>query len=141
MPIRIYDFKRVTANFGDIPLEEFGPDAAISIDPVEAEDQFAFGVDGVAVVSVSAVNAYVATVTVMSNSPVNRLLAEARRDQEDSGTPSSFSLDDALTGDSVSEQYAWLATRAPMVKGKSASPVEWRILLPDPEITIAANVE
>lgn len=142
MPVRVYDPRRVTAVFGDVILQGFGPDAAIEAKPVEEEDQVDFGIDGEALISMSSIDAQIVTITLMPNVPAHKQLALIRKEQQaGTRTTSQFTLEDPLNGDSLSEQGAWILNKPGISKGKKGVPFAWKILCPNPNDVIANNAE
>jgi len=142
---RAYTPQAVQVYVNPYRITGFAGDTIISVSPVTADDEHEVSVDGAAVVvNVSTDNRHIVTMTLMPESKGYKYLAAIRAEQragfglEGGEIPArAFRLYDPGNGDTIESDHAIIISRPELVMGAGRDPVEFRILLPDPTITLA----
>lgn len=141
-----YNMARVQCTIGDFRVTGWGVDDAASVVPTADLVQSEISADG-AHVSVSRINdnRHEIELTVRRGGVAFRLLGEkmqAQLAQRDVGAvdPLSFQLFDPDSGDKLVEANAVFMRSPDMPFNKTASEAVFKLLLPNPTITYAANV-
>jgi len=142
---RAYTPQAVQVYLSPYRITGFAGDTIISVSPVTADDEHEVSVDGTAVVlNVSTDNRHIVTMTMMPESKGYKYLADIRAEQRaelaEGGalTARAFRLYDPSNGDAVESDYAIIISRAEISMGSSRDPVDFRLLLPDPTLTMAS---
>jgi len=141
---RAYSPQAVQVYTNPYRITGFAGDTIITVSPVTADDEHEVSVDGAAVVvNVNTDNRHIVTMAMMPESKGYKYLAEIRAEQRtqivEGGefTARAFRLYDPGNGDTVESDHMIIISRPELVMGAGRDPVEFRILLPDPTITLA----
>lgn len=140
--VKHYDPDMVDVLFTGIPLSGFGEDTFVSVELDEDDFIEVKGVDGD--VSRSKVMARMGTITItiMSTSQSNAYLSGIRKgDLEAPGGAGvgAFMIRDRNGTTLVMAGKAWIAKPPPVVFGKQAVPLEWKLRAYNPEIFIGGT--
>ena len=142
MGVKVYDLKSVVVTVGTVRVEGFGPNDAVQF---EWGDDLAVpevGADGQVTVSKINNRSMACVLTLMSTSESYRRLALLMDQQWGVSTgitppilvPLPFVMADPLIGDLVTDEtFVFLSRPAPS-KGRQAGVVQFRGLLPDPNV-------
>ena len=132
-PLKTYDLNSVFLVIGGRRIGGFGEDGGIEFEFSTERGEMAIIADGQATFSQTNNNLMFATVTVMETSKSYRDLADLYTTQAAEAPKErlNFLMEDELSGDKVTDQYAvFIAVPAPS-KGRVAGEREFRIALPN----------
>lgn len=141
-----YNLAAVQVTVGDFRVTGWGPDDAVTVVPLSDLLEHVVSADG-SHVSVSRINdpRHEATLTVRRNTAAFRLLSDAMFAQvveSDAGavTALSFQILDPISGDKIVEKGARFMREPDMAFAKSQGDAEFKLLLPNPQLTFGANI-
>jgi|GEM_PF-3360294 hypothetical protein len=141
---RAYAPKAVQVFLSPYRIQGFSGDTIVTVSPVTADDEHEVSVDGSAVVlNVSSDNRHIVTMTLHPESTGYKYLAEIRAEQrtevEEGGalTARAFRLTDPSNGDTWESDHAIIISRPDVSMGSGRDGVEFRVLLPDPTVSLA----
>lgn len=131
-PEKTYDLAQVFLTLNGIRIAGFGEEGAVEFESVADIGEHIVSADGQVVFSRNNDKRVIATITVLETSRSARDLDEMRRAQEaaPSIVPLVFYMQDTISGDEISEQYATFLNRPMPSKGKGAGEREFRLVLP-----------
>lgn len=128
-------------------IKGFSGDTIITVSPVTADDEHEVSVDGSAVVvNVSTDNRHIVTMTLHPESQgyqrMTAIRAAQRTEVEEGGelTARAFRLYDPSNGDTIESEHATIISRPDITMGKGRDGVEFRVLLPDPTVSLGGGL-
>ena len=135
---RVYNPARVLAIVGVVPLQGFGEDTFISIEPMSDSMTSKSGVDGEVSRSIGTDGRHLVTITLMQTSPSNDVLSGlVQVDRLTCGGASfPFKLEDLCGRTLFFAGTAWVKRRPNITFGREVSEREWQIETGTPTINI-----
>lgn len=142
-----YNLAAVQCTVGSFRVTGWAPDDAIALAPLGDLAESEVSADG-SRVSVSRINdpRWEATLKVRRGTAAYALLAEKLQEQlaeSDDGAVSalSFQVYDPISGDKIVEAEARFMRYPDLPFSKAASDAEFKLLLPNPSLTLGGNVD
>ena len=130
MPANVltYDFNQVIVSVGGIPIEGYGPDDSIKIEPSEDAYSVTKGVDGSVTRNRKRKSVTRFTLTLMASSPANATLQGFHTaDLELNAGVVPVFVHDLQTGSTYFAEQAWVTRTPGRTIGEEIGAIEWLI--------------